>query len=210
MVKNVSGYDMMKLHLGALGSLGVIVAASFKVFPKPLHDVTVEASFGTFDEAWAASEAALTLPMPPAALELFSSGRILARFLGSRDAVVRMTAELGWVEADTSVWVRALPPRARDLGAHRNSATQGQRDAARNAGRSRVVGFARGRRCELVSGRGRQDSRSTLGSRGLARIAGLDGRARRTQGRGRCMGHAAAHSRADAATEDRVRPPSDA
>src|SRR5438445_325670 len=27
-VKNVSGYDMMKLHYGALGSLGVIVAAS--------------------------------------------------------------------------------------------------------------------------------------------------------------------------------------
>ena len=41
-VKNVSGYDMMKLHYGALGSLGVIVAASFKLFPKPLHDVTVE------------------------------------------------------------------------------------------------------------------------------------------------------------------------
>src|SRR6202163_3405634 len=41
-VKNVSGYDLMKLLLGALGSLGVIVAASFKVFPKPLHDVTVE------------------------------------------------------------------------------------------------------------------------------------------------------------------------
>jgi glycolate oxidase FAD binding subunit len=103
-VKNVSGYDMMKLHLGALGALGVIVAASFKVFPKPLHDVTAEASFGSFDEAWAASEAALALPLPPAALELFSSGRVLARFLGSRDAVVRMIAELGWAEADQSSW----------------------------------------------------------------------------------------------------------
>jgi len=103
-VKNVSGYDMMKLHLGALGALGVIVAASFKVFPKPLHDVTVEASFGSFDEAWAASDAALSLPLPPAALELFSTGRVLARFLGSRDAVVRMIAELGWAEADLSSW----------------------------------------------------------------------------------------------------------
>ena len=32
-VKNVAGYDMAKLHLGALGSLGVITRASFKVAP---------------------------------------------------------------------------------------------------------------------------------------------------------------------------------
>jgi glycolate oxidase FAD binding subunit len=103
-VKNVSGYDMIKLHLGAMGSLGVIVAVSFKVFPKALHDVTVEVSRGSIDEAWAATDRALALPLAPAALELFSSGRVLARFLGSRDAVNRMVAELGWSEADPSVW----------------------------------------------------------------------------------------------------------
>ncbi len=103
-VKNVSGYDMMKLHFGAFGSLGVIVAASFKVFPKALHDVTVEASCSSFDEALAASEQALALPLAPAALEVFSSCRVLARFLGSRDAVNRMVAELGWAPADPAVW----------------------------------------------------------------------------------------------------------
>ncbi len=104
-VKNVSGYDLMKLHVGALGSLGVIVAASFKVFPSPLHDVTLEASHGSIDEAWAASDRALDLPLVPAALELFSDGRVLARFLGSPDAVNRMVAELGWAKADPSVWL---------------------------------------------------------------------------------------------------------
>ena len=104
-VKNVSGYDMIKLHLGAMGSLGVIVAASFKVFPNALHDVTVELACESFDEAWAASEKALALPLPPAALELLSSGRLIARFLGSRDAVDRMVVELGWSKADPSVWV---------------------------------------------------------------------------------------------------------
>jgi glycolate oxidase FAD binding subunit len=103
-VKNVSGYDLMKLHLGALGTLGVIVAASFKVFPKPLHDVTVELETGSADEAWAAVERALTLPLAPAALEMFSSGRVLARFFGSRDAVNHMAGELGWPPADASVW----------------------------------------------------------------------------------------------------------
>jgi len=96
---------MMKLHFGAMGSLGVIVAASFKVFPNALHDMTVEASYPSFDEAWAASESALALPLPPAALELFSSSRFIARFLGSRDAVMRMVSELGWAEADPSAWV---------------------------------------------------------------------------------------------------------
>jgi glycolate oxidase FAD binding subunit len=103
-VKNVSGYDMMKLHFGAMGSLGVIVAASFKVFPNALHDVTLEASHPSIDEAWEASDRALALPLPPAALEVFSSGRVLARFLGSRDAVNRMVGELGWAKADPSAW----------------------------------------------------------------------------------------------------------
>ena len=104
-VKNVSGYDLMKLHLGALGTLGVIVAASFKVFPKPLHDVTVEARHESTDEAWAASDRALAMPLAPASVEVFSDGRVIARFLGSPDAVGRMVRELGWAATDSSVWV---------------------------------------------------------------------------------------------------------
>jgi glycolate oxidase FAD binding subunit len=34
-VKNVAGYDLPKLHIGAFGSLGAIVAATFKVRPRP-------------------------------------------------------------------------------------------------------------------------------------------------------------------------------
>ena len=103
-VKNVSGYDLMKLHHGALGSLGVIVAASFKVFPRPLHDVTLEMTAESIEAAWAGVDAALELPLAPSALELFSDGRVLARFFGSPDAVNHMVAELGWQKADASVW----------------------------------------------------------------------------------------------------------
>ncbi len=103
-VKNVSGYDLMKLHFGAMGSLGVIVAASFKVFPRPLHDVTVEKLNDSIEDAWDASARALELPMLPAALELFSDGRVLGRFFGSPDAVNSMVSELGWKPADASVW----------------------------------------------------------------------------------------------------------
>lgn len=98
-VKNVSGYDMMKLHYGALGSLGVIVAASFKVFPRPLHDLTVST-----DGGWEAAQQAMAAPLAPSALELFSDGRVLARFSGSPDAVNRVVGELGWKPVDASVW----------------------------------------------------------------------------------------------------------
>jgi glycolate oxidase FAD binding subunit len=103
-VKNVSGYDLMKLHFGGMASLGVIVAASFKVFPRPLHDVTVEKLHDSIEDAWAASARALELPLLPAALELFSDGRVLARFFGSPDAVNRMVSELGWKPTEASVW----------------------------------------------------------------------------------------------------------
>ena len=98
-VKNVSGYDLMKLHIGALGSLGVIVAASFKVFPRPLRDVTVES-----DDGWVAAEQVLSLPMAPASLELFSDGRVIARYFGSPDAVDVTVKATGWAETEDSVW----------------------------------------------------------------------------------------------------------
>ena len=37
-VKNVAGYDLHKAHVGALGTLGVLVEATFKVRPRPPHE----------------------------------------------------------------------------------------------------------------------------------------------------------------------------
>ena len=113
-VKNVSGYDLMKLHYGAMGSLGIIVAASFKVFPKPLSDVTLESRHASIDEAWVEAGRALDLPLAPAALELFSDSRVLAELCGSPDAVERMVRELAWTAAAPALWEehgRAAPER---------------------------------------------------------------------------------------------------
>ena len=40
-VKNVSGYDLHKVHIGALGSLAIIAEATFKLAPLPKADLTI-------------------------------------------------------------------------------------------------------------------------------------------------------------------------
>ena len=41
MVKNVAGFDLMKLLVGSWGTLAVITGASFKLFPAPREHADV-------------------------------------------------------------------------------------------------------------------------------------------------------------------------
>lgn len=50
-VKNVAGYDMMKLHTGALGTLGVITQVTLRVKPKPESSVCVAVFQSDRDDA---------------------------------------------------------------------------------------------------------------------------------------------------------------
>jgi len=52
-VKNVTGYDMHRLHTGALGAFGVIVEASFKIAPLPAATRTLAIRVDTLLEAGA-------------------------------------------------------------------------------------------------------------------------------------------------------------
>ena len=54
-VKNVVGYDLNKMHIGGLGTLGVMVEFTLKVHPRPRAEATVVAGFESLSAAHAAA-----------------------------------------------------------------------------------------------------------------------------------------------------------
>ncbi|MGC2697914.1 MAG: FAD-binding oxidoreductase [Candidatus Angelobacter sp.] len=71
-VKNVAGYDLMKLLIGSYGSLAVITRANFKVFPKPRQTRTFVCSFRTLDEALKFRAHIFQSPLTPMCMEIIS------------------------------------------------------------------------------------------------------------------------------------------
>ncbi|HZQ34950.1 MAG TPA: FAD-binding oxidoreductase [Dehalococcoidia bacterium] len=112
-VKNVAGYDLAKLHIGGLGTLGIITEVTFKLWPAPTADGAILAAFTTQDAAHAAAQQILAGQLFPAALELLGgevpaalltgtgmaadAGHcfLAARLLGTAAAVERQSRDLG-------------------------------------------------------------------------------------------------------------------
>ena len=103
-VKNVTGYDMGKLYVGACGTLGVLTRANFKLLPLPAaHRVAVAR---LDDEVRARALAHVrALPVEPAALVLLDGfkdatpsdshpTRLFALLEGSESSVERATRDL--------------------------------------------------------------------------------------------------------------------
>jgi glycolate oxidase FAD binding subunit len=73
-VKNVAGYDLNKLYVGSLGTVGVIVELSFKLHPLPANEGMLLAAFSSAAEAAAPIAALMRSPLGPAAVELLDAG----------------------------------------------------------------------------------------------------------------------------------------
>jgi glycolate oxidase FAD binding subunit len=104
-VKNVTGYDMHKLHIGALGSLGVIAEATFKLVPLPQRHVDVSIAFESARTASALILDALDAGLSLQAAELLSPTashgvvadtrwHVIARVAGGERAIDRTLREI--------------------------------------------------------------------------------------------------------------------
>lgn len=73
-VKNVAGYDLNKLYIGSLGTLGIIVEANFKLQPLPENERTLILTFSNAADAMQTVVALLGSLLTPSAIELIDSG----------------------------------------------------------------------------------------------------------------------------------------
>lgn len=71
-VKNVSGYDVSKIMIGSLGTLGILGEITFRLLPLPEKVAAVVAAFGTFGAAKAFADQVLESKLLPISLEMLN------------------------------------------------------------------------------------------------------------------------------------------
>jgi glycolate oxidase FAD binding subunit len=69
-VKNVAGYDLSKLVTGSLGTLGLIVQATFRLYPRPDESQTLLVRASSVEQASALMLELLDAPLVPTGLTL--------------------------------------------------------------------------------------------------------------------------------------------
>jgi len=97
-VKNVAGYDLPKLFVGAFGTLGVIVEATVKLRPRPDVDRMVVARFASLKEAGSAARAVMGSDLLPSALDLVDGETLRALELGGPDGAALLIGVDGIAE----------------------------------------------------------------------------------------------------------------
>jgi glycolate oxidase FAD binding subunit len=93
----VTGFDLMRLHHGALGTLGVIVSANFKVLPLARADSTVVLELESMQSALDIALRVLRSRVQPAALEVVATPlgwQVAVRLLGRSSTVSMLRSEV--------------------------------------------------------------------------------------------------------------------
>jgi glycolate oxidase FAD binding subunit len=123
-VKNAAGFDLPKLMTGSLGSLGVLVELTFKVFPKPQACMTLQCTCPNLEDGLEALYRITSSPLDLMALdfapsptgmtlwvrfggfaeELSGRAQRLSGFLGKGETIEGQTESMLWRDAREFAW----------------------------------------------------------------------------------------------------------
>lgn len=127
-MKNVAGYDVSRLMVGALGTLGLILDASVKILPIPQSEITLAFEYSA-EEAIEQTNRLCAKPLPISA-SCYDGKRLFIRLSGTQTATALTAKNLGgetivegdrfWSEikdqrheffnTDKPVWRLSVPP----------------------------------------------------------------------------------------------------
>ena len=94
-VKNVSGYDMSRLHVGGLGSLGIILEASFKLTPVPMYEKTIVAAYRSIEGAQSTALGIFNSHVMPLAMTAFDASAASRIGMETEPSRWRLAVRLG-------------------------------------------------------------------------------------------------------------------
>lgn len=123
-VKNVAGYDLNKLYIGSLGTLGIIVEANFKLQPIPVNERSLLLSFSNARDAMQMVIAIQGSLLTPSAIELIDSSAAtdISDFFGLNLPTSSYTLAINF-EGSTAGIARQMDEA--QMLAHKNGASLG-------------------------------------------------------------------------------------
>jgi len=104
-MKNVAGYDLSRLMVGALGTLGALLEVSLKVLPRPAEERTLAFELDAVSAVARQVEWGRR-PLPLSAT-LYHAGHLHVRLCGSAQGVRAALEAMGGEETDNAIWREA-------------------------------------------------------------------------------------------------------
>jgi glycolate oxidase FAD binding subunit len=107
-VKNVAGFDLPKLMVGSLGTLGAVASATFRVYPVPAAIRSSALRFGHADDVTRAVKAVVERRLEPESIALYNHDTLVVTFSGTAAGVEAQNRTLRDIAVATSADLREL------------------------------------------------------------------------------------------------------